>query len=461
MGLRKMLLCLRRAGRLLWESWISVQVEYQGSYSMEIHRQLEHYMTGHHTTRLLLACLLTPVPCIALSLVKELPPLEPAEAGVYNNWVFFARSWVIMCFMGVSALVQMGHGAPRLKLTNGQVAAVSLLAATVSAAFNVGLCVWTTFPLPFGLLIAGPPFVLVIAVCFTIISGSRWRAYPALLVEVKRQVVVYQCQTTLPFVYPLYVLGFVSLTGWNQVVFVAVLPLIQIFAKNWISRALGDEHDQKPQCMVFVVEVYNALYVSNVLQTSPSMTSTAAIMIVDLLQFWVSMIDIIKILDEVNILMAKIPRSHPLAKDIEEAPLRQVKQDVSSSETPKTTAASIKVSSRSKEAKEDALMMPSESCQDSKLSRGGTYCRSWNVLQKGRVVPVYPAQIQRLGSPLPAQVHPNICPSLGLEQMFSPEERARFIQKSSRVLFITEYLVLVEYVEVVLPFVYCTILAIF
>ncbi|KAE8964728.1 hypothetical protein PF010_g29141, partial [Phytophthora fragariae] len=33
--------------------------------------------------------------------------------------------------------------------------------------------------------------------------------------------------------------------------------------------------------------------------------------------------------------------------------------------------------------------------------------------------------------------------------------RVRFIRKTKRVLFIAEYLVLVEYIEVVLPFIYC------
>ncbi|ETP28866.1 hypothetical protein F442_21900 [Phytophthora nicotianae P10297] len=209
----------------------------------------------------------------------------------------------------------MGHGVPRLKLTKFQIVWVSLLAATVSILFIFGLCVLTVFPLPFGLLIAGPPFVIVIAACFTYISGHQWQTDPSILVDVKRQLVVYNCQTTLPFVYPLYILGFVSLTGVNQVVFVAVLPIIQIVAKNWISRALADDHDQKPQCVIFVVEVYNALYVSNVLQTATSWASTATIMAVDLLQFWVSMIDMVKLLKEVNLLMRKIPPDHPCAKE--------------------------------------------------------------------------------------------------------------------------------------------------
>ncbi|EEY59792.1 uncharacterized protein PITG_12921 [Phytophthora infestans T30-4] len=281
----------QNARQRLWEAWISLQVENQGSYSIERIRQLGFYMSGLKNRRILLACVLTPLPCLVLSLLKQIPPLSPAEAGVYKNGVYIARSWVILCFMGASTLVQMGHGAPRLQLTRLQITRVSILAATASV---FGLCVLTVFPLPFGLLIAGPPFVIVIAICFTYISGPQWRSDPSILVDVKRQLVIYNCQTMLPFVYPLYILGFVSLTGMHQVVFVAVLPIIQIIAKNWISRALADD-DQKPQSVVFVVEVYNALYVSNVLQTASSWTSTATIIAVDLLQFWVSMIDIVKL----------------------------------------------------------------------------------------------------------------------------------------------------------------------
>ncbi|EGZ10643.1 hypothetical protein PHYSODRAFT_317784 [Phytophthora sojae] len=283
---------------------MSLQVEYQGSYSDQRLQQLGHYMKELSTLRLLLVCVLTPLPCLFLSLIKEVPPMAPPEAGVYGNGVFFARSWAVM-------------------------------------------------------------------------------ADPSLFVEVQRQLVVYQCQTTLPFVYPLYIYGFVSLTGWNQVIFVAVLPIIQIIAKNWISRALGDDDDQKPQCVIFVVEVYNALYVSSVLQTASSWASTAAVMVVDLVQFWVSMIDIIKVFEGLSALMAKIPCDHPLAKE---------------------NFVQLAVRLMAMEAQTD--------------SSNGRH-------------------------------------DLELEAIFSQEERVRFIRKAKRVLFIAEYLLLVEYVEVVLPFAYC------
>ncbi|KAG6587165.1 uncharacterized protein IUM83_03035 [Phytophthora cinnamomi] len=337
----------------------------------------------------------------------------------------------------------MGHGAPKLRLSNMQIAFISLLAATVSILFIFGLCALTVFPLPFGLLIVGPPFVLTIGIGFTYISGPRWRADPSLFVEVQRQLVVYQCQTTLPFVYPLYILGFVSLTGWNQVIFVAVLPIIQIIAKNWISRALGDDDDQKPQCVIFVVEVYNALYVSNVLQTASSWASTAAVMVVDLVQFWVSMVDIVEIFESVNVLMAKISRDHPLAQEnfVQVAAwlMADQEQEKAGSELDEANDSDLDLSTPKAKPPVGPYVLK---MKDAYLAR------QWVLSQTSRVFPSYPLNRYRNNQT-------NAGNDLSLEVIFSEAERSIFVRKTKHVLFIAEYLVLVEYIETVLPFVYC------
>ncbi|KAG1703428.1 hypothetical protein DVH05_007376 [Phytophthora capsici] len=327
----------------------------------------------------------------------------------------------------MSALLQMGHGAPRLRLTTPQITLVSLLAATFSILVICCICVLTVFPLPFGLLIAGPPFVFVIAVYFK--SISRLQNDPAILVDFRRQLVLYNCQATLPFVYPVYILGFVSLTGWNQVVFVAVLPVIQIIAKNWISRALADDNDQKAQCVIFVVEVFNALYVSSVLQAAQSWMSTGAIMLVDILQFWVSMSDIVKLLEDVKLLMAKIPRSHPIANEnFVQVAVRLINIEHSAENEKRIQDLSAKESS-----KQLASYVPPQT---------KTWILKWMIWRKAQIYP---------GSTPEQQADP----ALSLESIFSQEDRVRFIKISLHVLYITEYLVLVEYVEVAMPIVYC------
>lgn len=52
-------------------------------------------------------------------------------------------------------------------------------------------------------------------------------------------------------------------------------------------------------------------------------------------------------------------------------------------------------------------------------------------------------------------VVPSVKEFPGLDSIFTRSERALFVNKSSRLLFILEYIVLGEYVEVVLLIIYC------
>ncbi|KAF4317731.1 hypothetical protein BBO99_00007810 [Phytophthora kernoviae] len=364
----------------LVKAWMAVQVEFQGHYSVERLKQLDAFSKTLSTGRMIAVFLLTPVPCLVLSVLKEMLPLNPAEAGVYNNDMFFIRSWLVTGLIGASALVKMGQGSPRLKLNALQLAVVSLLSAGVAVMVIYGICAATVFPLPFGILVVAPPEVLMLAACFAYIFGPRLRAEPSLWNDINQQVSVYNCQVALTFIYPLYIFGFVSLTGVNQALFVLVLPIIKLIAKNSVSRALADYDDVKPQYVIFIVEVFNALYVSSALQSASSWTLTATIMVIDVVHFWVSMRDVMEIFNEMKMLMANIPQDHPIAKE--------------------------------------------------------------NFLQ---VV----LRVLAVESEPNDEVQEQVSGAL-----FSKTERAHLIKKSTRVLFITEYIVLVEYVEVVIPIVY-------
>ncbi|KAL3664873.1 hypothetical protein V7S43_010051 [Phytophthora oleae] len=113
----------------------------------------------------------------------------------------------------------------------------------------------------------------------------------------------------------MYIFSFTSFTGVYQTIFVVVLPIIKLIAKNWVSRALKGHNDLKPEAVIFNVEVFNALYISNALEVASTQASTVTIMAVDLLHFWVSMSDVLKTIKTVKVLMAKIPEGHPIAAE--------------------------------------------------------------------------------------------------------------------------------------------------
>ncbi|GMF21540.1 unnamed protein product [Phytophthora lilii] len=373
-----------------------------------------------------------------MSVLKKIPLLKPPEAGVKKNWVFFIRATIVTCLINATMLVQLGQGAPRVKLSNVQVGVIALLAAAVSMSFIYAICSVTFFPLPFGVLASAPPDVLVMAIGFIRVFGPRVRADPSLLTEIKQQISV-------------------------------------INGQNWISRALADCDDLKPQSVIFIVEVVNALYVSNALQSASSWILTALVMGIDLAQFWLSMLDVLATLNDVKVLMAKIPGGHPLTQEnflqlairilaVDEGSTghkrKQHQEDsvniLTNNETPIERFASYEYSSSTDLKSLDEGRSPTLTSSSLPNKTGGTRLLS----DKRRVVPVHTLK-QKTSSVKDTKPIPKITiatsDAADIKSLFSVEERARFIKKSTLVLFITEYVVLVEYVEVVLPIVYGTI----
>ncbi|EEY59798.1 uncharacterized protein PITG_12929 [Phytophthora infestans T30-4] len=100
---------IQNTRRHLRAAWVSVQVEFQGRYSVDRLQSLDSYSKSKKTPRLLAVLALMPLPSLAISLLTEVPPLSPPET------------------------------------------------ATMSMAIVAGIAALTVFPLPFGLLAVGLP----------------------------------------------------------------------------------------------------------------------------------------------------------------------------------------------------------------------------------------------------------------------------------------------------------------
>ncbi|KAJ8520825.1 hypothetical protein ON010_g17895 [Phytophthora cinnamomi] len=398
------------------------------------------------------------------------------EEGVSRNWFVFVRSWVLTGVIGAGVLVQIGQGVTQLKMTTRQVTFISLLAATISIAFVALLCSLIVFPLPFGTLVAGPPCVFVIGAGVIHISKPRLQADPSLWKELKRQLDVFHCQTALTFIYPLYIYGYVSLTGLNQAAFVLVSPVIQIIAKNWISRKLTHHDYMKPETVVFSVELFNALYSSSVLQGASSWKTIVIIMGTDIVQFGLAMFDMMKLLDEVKLLMRRIPREHPLSKEnFVQIAERLVNVEAKErSPQPKVNYPSNSTASWRKHIKvwvkftnnsNTGSATPREATMqlNNDPFTGRNRSSKWIISHKARVFPIRPPQWTRRNFQTHIGEYSDIAAveaastdelSLGIEVIFSRKERALFIQKTSQVLFVTEYVMLGEYLEVAMPIIF-------
>ncbi|KAG2787661.1 hypothetical protein Pcac1_g3434 [Phytophthora cactorum] len=419
---------------------------------------------------------LSSFPCLVLAILVEAVPLAAPEDGVRANWVFLIRFGFVTGLMVGSMVFQMGQNVPALIVKTRHIITIAVLSAGAAVITLYAVASATVFPVPFTMLLASPPSIVMYGICFAIFWGAQFKADPSIQKEMEQQTTVLNCQISLTLIYPMYIFGFTSFTGAYQTIFVVVLPIIKLIAKNWVSRALAGHNDFKPEAVIFNVEVFNALYISNALQVASTQASTVTIMAVDLLHFWLSMYDVVEILKQVKVLMNKIPEENPIGKenflqvamrllDLETQHMSESMDhfsDVSHLSHP-TWKDQIEswVNSNVPATKRNERRM-SELGHDEVNEKSPSQTRKPSL--GTRVFPVTTGQIQgwlqakrSLSSTITrgTKSMPDSSSSLELAAVFSQNERALFIRESARVLFITEYIVLVEYVEVVLPLVYC------
>ncbi|KAJ8530388.1 hypothetical protein ON010_g14524 [Phytophthora cinnamomi] len=260
---------------------------------------------------------------------------------------------------------------------------------------------------------------------------------------------------SLPLIYPLYIYGFVSLTGTGQVLFVAVLPIIKLVTRNWMNVTLRGYDDIKPETIVFTVEIFNALYISSALQSSTSWTSTVTIMVLDVVGLWVSMVDITEVLKGMRELMDRIPQDHPLAgENFIQLSLRILETDkgrrqIRGSETFISSANAKTPPSKAEGRKSGptSMMITSNNAEIQKYPRSLRF-------QSAQVTPMCTGENRQVNSQV--MIESNTADAIDTTVFFSRAEQDHFIRKSTHILFITEYVVLTEFAEVVVPILYCT-----
>ncbi|ETK72071.1 hypothetical protein F441_21937 [Phytophthora nicotianae CJ01A1] len=441
----------------------------RGCYSIQRLRRFKTYMDESNCGRLLSVCLLTPMPCVALATLVESVPLDSPEAGPYKNYIFWIRAWIVTAFVDYSMVIQMSQSLARLKMEHSYIVMIALAGSMISFGVVFAVAVWISFPVPFSMLVASPPSVVVILVSIGFIWRERWRSDAALRQDLVRHTMVFMCQVALTFIYPLYIFGFSSISGVRQLFYVLLLPVIKSASRNWISYTLAGQDDIKPEVVIFNVEVFNALYVSSAVQHSSSLGTTVALMLIDVIHFWFSMRGTTAVLKKVKELMAKIPPHHPIAKEnFVEVALRILAiQDRAQSHE--------RLRSRLNKTNKSLILEPIQTYKNSSEDislRAPTRAEILSVIRVGsRDVGAFKRLMRKASKVFPAtpvqqtkMVHMSsgprmdfkqpVAPCLGLEAIFSCNEREAFLNTTTHVLYITEYLVLVEYTEAVLPMVY-------
>ncbi|KAE9016968.1 hypothetical protein PR003_g15332 [Phytophthora rubi] len=102
---------------------------------------------------------------------------------------------------------------------------------------------------------------------------------------------LWMCEVLLVFIYPPYFYVFTTLSERAQMAFALLLPAIKLLMRNLFSRTILHLTDELPEAVIFNCDVFNALFVAYCMQNSPSVWTTLEIMAVDIIMMTISLRD--------------------------------------------------------------------------------------------------------------------------------------------------------------------------
>lgn len=505
---------LRRLGEHVVHAWEALQVELHGKYSVERLFNLKFYSECTSTGRAMAVLFLTPLPCLAAVIGTELIALQPPERGLAHSSKFWLRVFLTTWMMNFTVLEQCRFLIPRLPMTVRQNVLVSLFSSGGGTCFVLGLSYEIGFPLPFLIALGSPGCCVLLLIACKAVWGKHVRGNSALQAELKNYVLVAMAQLTMTYVYPAYNFVFVSLSSSSQTGFAMLLPVMKILAKNAMSYLFRATEDFKPEMVIFNVEIFHALFVAYCMQSSTSINTTIVLMATDFFQACLSLYDVDRILRDIYkviiVTHLKISESSRGQSDHDLSDKRKLTRDWG------TLDLVVKIVQSDKKMQDDNTLFRFESqalwadvyeeiARDSStksVSRSGSRSGKPRALSRNSIMPskqslassrqaelvapvsgesdhaptTFPPQPMPEQEQERAQQHQQqrkprkssfallfsssecIKPT-GEEQRFidamSDPNKVVYVQKMLQLLHLTEYLLLIEFTEVMVPIVYC------
>ncbi|KAG3167336.1 hypothetical protein PC128_g19500 [Phytophthora cactorum] len=255
--------------RQLEAKWNRIQVGRQGSYSIERLMSLEHYCNTTSWTRVILVCVLTPVPALSVALLLECLPLRPPSEGWAASWMFWLRLALTHGVVGTNVFSQMTMFVPGLKFTFCK----QFIVTTGGAIGLVGTCILAAdtigFPVPltmqFGTIPTGISTTIMLRLA---IGPGIFMSGSPIMVHLKRFYRAVLAFMTLIGVYPLFKVLYNCIPVGYRGGVVLVLPIWRFAAKHFIVHATRDLEDIVPESVAFLVDFFSSLFVSVCMSSS-------------------------------------------------------------------------------------------------------------------------------------------------------------------------------------------------
>lgn len=471
-----------RALRRLVAAAESLQVQLYGRYSTDRVRKLAVYHQATSPRRAVVILIATAIPCLIAPILLDAAHLPEPYDGLGDNKFFFVRLGIAWWAFGFLAAHQGGHFVSSISLTIRELAVAATVASAGTTGITYAIATAVGFPVPFTIVLGAPFWVTQMCTWIALMWMRRLRTTPEARPQIISWMKVWTCQCCLVAIYLGYFYIFTSLPSSYQLPFACLLPIIKVLVRNWLSRALEHLKDEMSEHVLLNADIFSALFIAYCMQNTPSTWTIVGLMSIDAVQILVAMRDVHRYVDRIETLQAQIEA----AANTPSARKSSVSaREPAASRPPESQAGPSRLdlsAMRNVLAQADAIITRHPGASSVLVrkktfrttyesSRGvifGTTTNANSVREKVvenpvslarhvlcKVVPggaIGPPDGQKDANPLPTCATGS---TVATTLMALPPLERRFVETVGRLLFFTEFLLLLNYVEVVIPIVYC------
>ncbi|ETP41514.1 hypothetical protein F442_11401 [Phytophthora nicotianae P10297] len=431
------------------DAWDTLQVELHGHYSAERLLELQNYSNTASIPGLTAIILFTPLPCLFTVILADFTPFNSPEVGTDSNMIFWLRGSMVVWFFTLSFVVQFREMMPKLPMTQARGFGVTLLVSTGVMLYCYSLSHIIGFPVPFLMVMGAPVWTTLLLSCFAISWVKHVRADTRVQGQIVDGLKVFVIQISMIVIYPFYIYCFTKLSHVAQAAFSLLLHVIKMTIKNGISRYIRSQTDMKPEIVIFNVEVFNALFASFCMQNSSTKLTIAVIMAADLLHIAISLREVLLMLRELKEIKRQL--------DLNEALVRGPEPTVNPSMNAMTRACSIlkHMSGFDKDTLDQHSKRSSKQSATLWCFRRDNKVHPHSKARTSVAVHDSTSKSQEPREDQPTEADIKCCtpPPETLEYRLE-KIKVVYVHKVARLLHLVEFMILVEYTEVIVPVVY-------
>ncbi|KAJ8576501.1 hypothetical protein ON010_g2709 [Phytophthora cinnamomi] len=221
---------------------------------------LAKYARNTNWVRTLFVLLATPLPCLLVTLTIDVMPLSSPYSGIATNKLFFVREYYAYLAMTSLALTSFVQVCRYSHIRLGGSSGTHFVVAALTVGIIYGLTNAIGFPLPF--------------TAIHYLNGNGAVGY-------------------FNFDSDGNSVGKDDLADTKRgMVYTVLLPVIKLFMRNLFVRAVGRVGDETPELVVFNADVFGSLFISYCMQSSPFFWTTLEIMVADVVLMGLTLRDI-------------------------------------------------------------------------------------------------------------------------------------------------------------------------